>query len=564
MKLYIITALFFLIVLSNTTGNAQVADCFPEDRELIERVDRYIKEILADTAKLHDFIDQILANKQYAAIVAPMFEKTAMTDSDWAALHKIVCEMLLNNNSLSEVVIDKSKINTALKFLIDSDEYKDGDTYATMYTGKTIQIQAEKVDTASKVDITKLRWKLNGADVAAKKGSANILELAINKKTLLKESNDLVVLDSAGNKLSKLEFKTYYAPIVKFDEGKNFNGEYFFDHGYEYTSLTGSANTSGIKYETITVGKNATTYYAPVLGLLKGQTADIRIDVNDFTKTAKSDKNFKIVLKPRFFGKIRINNLDSLVLDALALSNIITISISALDVIDGVSLTPMFIDVMVQSTREKVGLLEYYCATTKVKKVILIYTKFKDESNFPTYLSPSTLQSYMNSNCMNQWFLEFQIDTVHLEFRNRTITQFAGYKTNLIIDSLKIKKFGTKHTVPNYDVNTDYFFITSLEIPSAGTDVWKGGFHYTDQNGGVQVKYRKTTYGETAEELTAHEFGHWLAMPHTWEPGGTLSFAIIGSAPPTAGGLTKDNFMDYNVRRKKWLKIQLLSYRRFK
>jgi len=371
------------------------------------------------------------------------------------------------------------------------------------------------------------------------------------------------VLDSAGNKLSKLEFKTYYAPIVKFDEGKNFNGEYFFDHGYEYTSLTGSTNTSGIKYETITVGKNATTYYAPVLGLLPGQTADIRVDVDDFAKAAKSDKNLRIVFKPRLTGKIGINGFDSLVLDAIGLSNITMISIKALESINGTTLTPVLIDVVVQSTRERVGLLEYYCAEKKTKEVILIYTKFKNENNFPTYLSHSALQSYINANCMNQWFLEFKIDTVHLELRNRTTTQFEAYATNQIFDSLKHRKFGPNNKMTEYNQTRDYFFITNLEIPGTGTDTWKGGFHNRLNNGGMQVKYKAGTYNETAEELTAHEFGHWQGMPHTWERGGRIGLAIIGSAPPTAGGLTKDNFMDYNVRRTKWLKIQLLKYTRF-
>ena len=106
----------------------------------------------------------------------------------------------------------------------------------------------------------------------------------------------------------------------------------------------------------------------------------------------------------------------------------------------------------------------------------------------------------------------------------------------------------------------DYFFLTNLSISGSTPGTYKGAFHLPGRAGGMQVMPRNTTYSETVEELTTHEFGHRFGLPHTWESNNFIQVIIAGSGLPSAGGLTRDNFMDYNVRRKKWLKIQLLNY----
>ncbi len=157
---------------------------------------------------------------------------------------------------------------------------------------------------------------------------------------------------------------------------------------------------------------------------------------------------------------------------------------------------------------------------------------------------------------MNQLFLDFSLVRDTLKSKH-TSTQVQKWAQVAILDSLDLEFFGTQ-SPSGYGIEKDYYYITNLEIKtSTGSNV--GAFHYTGGNGGVQMKYQTTAHGETAEEATTHEFGHWLGLPHTWESNSHIS-VIINS---TQGG-TRDNFMDYKIKRKKWVKHHLLNYDRSK
>jgi len=410
--------------------------------------------------------------------------------------------------------------------------------------------------------LTKIKWKLAGKEISAKDKEPNILVFKINATNLPTFSNELLVLDSLGKGLIKLKLKTYYAPIVKFEEGSGFNGEYFFDHGFDFTPLAKPEY-----YDTIQVGPNKETYFAPVMGLNKGQVAIIKVNLKDFRDNAIKDKNFRIVFKPETDGKIMINGSDSLVLDGTGLDNLKNITLNAVDFINNDALTAMSINVCIASTNEKVGMLKYYCAKKVIKTVNLIYTKFKDESSFPSYLAPNGLSQFLNNNSLNQFFLDVTVDSIHFTSRKYEVAIMNKWGNTQIIDSLNFEMFGVNHgvTPAGYSTTDDYFYITNLERPGSTPDTHLGGFHWPGP-GGVQVKYIGSNYNESAEELTAHELGHWLGLPHTFKKlraTGQIQKINPPFIPITEyEGETNDNFMDYNVRRKKWLKIQLLNYAR--
>jgi len=374
----------------------------------------------------------------------------------------------------------------------------------------------------------------------------------VNEFNLPRYTNKLEVIDSVGKTFAILTIYTYHAPIIRFEEGTEYNGEYFFDKGYEFTTLA-----SPTYYDTIQVGKNKETYYAPVMGLNQGQSATIKVIIDGFTNNVLNDKDFKIIFKPELAGKVTINGQDSLVLDATGLDNLNEITIKAVNTINQDVLTAMFINVYISSTREKVGMLKYYCAQKVTKTVILIYTKFKDENSFPSYITPNGLSQFLNNNSLNQFFLNVVVDSIHFTSKYKVV-DMNGWGNTQIINSLNLEKFGIKPGVipTGYSTTKDYFYITSLERQGTIPGTHLGGFHWPGSPGGVQVKI-PTSYTESAEELTAHELGHWLGLPHTFERNSYVPIIV----EPVKGS-TKNNFMDYNVKRKKWFQIQLLNYLR--
>ena len=157
---------------------------------------------------------------------------------------------------------------------------------------------------------------------------------------------------------------------------------------------------------------------------------------------------------------------------------------------------------------------------------------------------------------MQQLFLDVDVDTVHFTSKRFKSADMKNLSNEQMLDSLNVDMFGV-YTPNGYSSSSDYFYITNLEIPSSKPDTYLGGFHCVGDQGGVQVKYISSGVGETPEEQTTHELGHWIGFPHTWKRNGFVRVIV----DPNEGG-TKDNFMDYKIRRKKWLKIQLLNHRR--
>jgi len=375
----------------------------------------------------------------------------------------------------------------------------------------------------------------------------------VNEFNLPRYTNKLEVIDSVGKTFAILTIYTYHAPIIRFEEGSGYNGEYLFDRGYELPALA-----NPIYYDTIQVGKNKETYFAPVMGLNQGQSVKIKVITDGFIDNVLNDKDFKIVFKPELIGKVTINGLDSLVLDATGLDKLNDITIKAVNTINQDILTAMFINVFISSTREKAGMLKYYCADKKTKTVKLIYTRFKDENSFPSYITPTGLSQFLNNNSLNQFFLNITVDSVHFTSKYK-VTDMNNWTNIQIIDSLNYEKFGIQHgeTPKGFSTTDDYFYITNMVRSGPTQGSYLAGFHNLNRPGGVQVKYISTSYNESAEELTAHELGHWLGLPHTFEKNTQVPVIV----EPVQGS-TKDNFMDYNVKRKKWLQIQLLNYLR--
>ena len=453
-----------------------------------------------------------------------------------------------SNGGIEDVVTESEEVgrDKYLKFVIAGTDYMDGDNYYTMYTKKELEIKVEQIDTVTR-DLSGITWELEGNKMTPDEEDPTILRFKVKKSNLPKSNNELLVLDSAGNKISKLKIQTYRGPEIVFDEANIYNGEYLFDHGYEFNPLKGD-------YATLSIGPNNDTYYAPVLGILEAGHATIRVNVKQLKAEASKDPNFSVVIKPSRPGFVSIDNLDSLVLNAQNLNSTSTIIVKALKSINSISLDSISINAYVSATQEKVGKMEFYCADRVEKTVKLIFVKYSDESNYPSYLNPTTFETFLDDQVMNQLFLDYKIETDTLNSAYTT-SQMQSWTKQEILDSLNIEFHGTDNP-GGYSNAYDYFYITNLSIPGSNPGTYLGAFHKVGAPGGVQVKYRRSTSGETAEEATAHELGHWMGFPHTFESNAQTGGMVID---PAKGG-TRDNYMDYNIRRKKWFKRQLLNY----
>jgi hypothetical protein len=456
-----------------------------------------------------------------------------------------------NEVELSEVVTSTEASNNSVAFRIRNNIYNNGSKFTMLISAAIPDIQ---ITTQDSIKLDSLNYYFEGRsnlNVQLKRDSIRpdsikyYLKLS-DYSTNLKNGSKVIV-KKGNNKVSELKIETYDAPYVKFDIGNSFNGEYFFDKGFDEQSTL----KSPAYYDTIHVKGNV--YYAPVLGLSVGSSATIKINIEDFTDKIKDDSGFRIKLKASELGKITIGGqADSISFTARgldSLKNIKSLTIRSIAAINGQNIVPIFIDATIEQTGKRVGRLEYYSAEEVNRHVKLIYTKLKDESSYPS-LNHNTVSTFLNNNSWNQLFVNYTIDTMRYA-SNLTTNQFinAGSFTdgfNRLKDSLVVAGYNLTTIAPT--INDDYYFITNIQLSN------KGGGHLPNKKGGISLKF-SSAIGETDQEVIAHELGHWLGLIHPFES--------LGIFPRiTNQGNTKHNFMDYDIRRYRWYKIQLRNYRR--
>lgn len=440
--------------------------------------------------------------------------------------------------------IDTTK-KTSLYFTILESEYKKKDVFSVMYMNKSIDVKLMSNDTS--IDLSKLKWVLNAKEF----GTAEVFKLLCTKENLPKDTNLLAVFTDKGIPLGELKITPYEAPIVSFSTLPGYNGEFLFDTGYCYPNLHNV--DEAYKYKSFTVTRNGQTktYYAPVVGIYKGEERKLKVTYTFFRAEdelkMKNDKNFKI----EYIGSLP-NRITT------TTSNINELKIKADETVNEDVLTSMHINIIVQPSGEKVGMFEYYCAIPVKKEVTLFIVKFKDQTTYPVdTLSQDALDIFLNINSLNQLFVNttINIKTIRPPHTIKQITDAAiqegeGFPT-YILKTLNDANPVVKKNSP-FNGTHDYYYITSLTIPVTNNPTKRhGGFHIRGNCGGAQLL---GNVNQIEGATTAHELGHWLSFPD--------SFNSTEQIPVIADQSKTNNYMDYFNIKKTWVKIQLLNSNR--
>lgn len=535
--------------------------------ELTNEITDLINSVLEKLKELNN--DGLISEKEMQEVIVKTNEQKEKIEN----ANKIV-EELKNNNSTDgknrteeaqKTIVEaknelkkteeelNAKNKTSIKFVAFDKDFENKETLATMFTNKDLQIKIVLTDSISKIDLGKLKYFLEKNELTiSQKDKYYFVNIKADKTTLKEGKNELKILDETGKTvLSKLIIATYYAPIVKFSTNSSYAGEFLFDDAFELHSVLKNQTY----YKSVLVGKNKERYFAPVIGLQINQEATIEIKVEELQDIVLKDPNFKLIFEPSLNNKIMLNDLSRLELNGLELKNLRSLRINARDYINGRNLDSLVINVYAKGTEYKSGKIEYYCAQQINKRVHLIYTRFMGETTYPSPFTAAQLQTYLNGSALNQFFINVQVDQEQFEVNAERVRFLTNITTSTGLFYQLLNRRYNERDLAAFSSTRDFYFVTNIEQRMPGTENYLGGAHLNGSPGGLQVK-NKSERNETDAELAAHEFGHWIGLPHTFE--NNINIPLIN----TTHGATKNNFMDYNVNRKTWFKVHLTNTNR--
>ena len=465
---------------------------------------------------------------------------TWLIDSDTIARKIDTCSLMVNRVLKKNIyaIFDQQKVKYKLDVISEYNYFIGSDTVKHKMNEKiycTVNKDSLMVEVkALNGDVFKARWEKNNAVIAS---NTNKCWIALDKV----ESFDVKLYFEDGDE-QKLSFNIYAPPFISFENNNNYNGEFLFDDSF--VDMPNMRNASF--FDTLVDPYRNKIYYNPAMGLGIGQIVQLKVNVNNFPNQALSDPNFKVIIKCTEKDIVKINNSESLELTSNALKSLSSVSIEAIDAIVG----SVKIIACLSSSNKIIGQIEYYCNTNKIKNATLIYVKFQGESAYPNF-DYAGFESYLKSHSMNQLFLDVNIDTICFA-SSLTKDSLSGLSNLQIVQRLEGDRQAQS---PGRGIDHTYYYITNLSLGNLG------GFHAVGDGYGLKTASITSAFGETENEICAHEFGHWQGFYHPFDN------ATNGPSPYNINivgikGDTKRYFMDYDIRRKKWFKYEMLNVKR--
>lgn len=419
-------------------------------------------------------------------------------------------------NNLQEVV-ESTVVNPSYFITIPSDttKYKHNTIFTFIRQSNKVLLQLNGHADSLK---TKLIWRIDGKEPCKGVSSCdvNLNNAGTIKVEVLQEKISLL----------KVSVNIYRKPVIVFERGNRYAGEYGFDDGHKFTPLKSDYTKLSIE---------GSDYYVNWISLLDGQTIYIKANVDGLKSDAIKDKNFKITFRPSH-GNIRINDTTHFTLSYNQLQNLAPIKIFSTAFSGMLNyIAPEKIEVL-DHKGDLIGQINLICGNPEIRKVVFVYVD-RGKGYATNIITKQSLLDFLNIKSHNQFYRRWELDPDPtfpdtLNIKNRYKKNSAGFTSSSAasLDSL-VTYYQSSIKLTRLKAGTHFFFISDIPISrpnsNGGTDYVRG---IADTNG-----FKGTIFDGGKQEETVHELGHNLRLNHTFEK--------VGSRIISEG--TTKNYMDY-------------------
>ncbi|HRF24423.1 MAG TPA: hypothetical protein PLR98_09685, partial [Chitinophagaceae bacterium] len=341
----------------------------------------------------------------------------------------------------------------------------------------------------------------------------------------VRTSNFKVHDDIADTSLIKNPLVVYSKPIVIFQRGDNYDGEYGFDDSsHKHPTI---ANNDLYKPGTEITTIAGTNYVVPWMSLLDGDSATIKLK-KIMDNKIKNDKAFGVHLKTSN-NSIKINGVNDLDLSYDALKNLNTLTVTANEWDANEANKAIASIYAITYSGDTIGKLNISSQKPVLKKVVFVYVN--TGTGYRTDMPKNLLLDSLNSRSHNQLFRKWVVDATHSAGGKDTLDLSVEYAANPALfmgDSLVLRKIDSfykdhKGIDIYFDVNdgmimansndtakVHFVFLMNYRLAPVGGSETMG----ITNLGGIKSVFWRAAYKQTI----AHEMGHLLKLRHIFSP----------------------------------------------
>lgn len=436
---------------------------------------------------------------------------------NWGSAYENNCRQCVEGNTGIPDTCTKGSDEYYLTLNNYATKYRNKDTIYIPWQQTPIKLTVHKE--SGPVEPHDYRWKRN--DTANNLCNQNVeCNFAANRL-----GADEIKIDSNNTKLIiKATLVTYRPPVIYFQKGDNYMGEYAFDDStHQYANIATAAQyRNGYQIRRM---RADTAYFVPWMSLLHNRSATIKIrKLWPDSALILKDVNTKLVIKPSDTA-IKVNNAFSYTINYDQLNTFDTLRISArrwnTNVLTNYNIGRIDAN-QVTNISDTMGRLRLSCAIPSMKNVTIVYVNIGTGYD-SSVLGKTKMIDSLNNHGHNQIFRRWNLGTTYTGLLNISTEYGANpaaftANTSAFDDSLRViyqRKTGTDIYGINGGVGTSFtnfagkkhfIFVTKALLPASTSTTGA-----TRPGGVITVLYRDANY-----TTVRHEIGHILKLGHTW------------------------------------------------